>query len=212
MTRFRPAMPVPPPPLTASGNMRLAVLPPERPTVMVVSHERSGTHFLMNSIARGYGYVSRPWIDLDHAQVNINYFAPEILRRTLAQFADQRAANLIKSHHAADFFDGILDEVLKKTAILYIHRDPVAVMLSFWRFIDHWPWREGPKRGDVLSFARAEPEGQMLRYQMKQRKNMLDRWARHVEGWTKAARGRHRLRFVRYDDLKNDYAGTLKSF
>jgi len=179
---------------------------------MVVSHERSGTHFLMNAIARTYGYVSRPWINLDHDEIAINFFATDLLAKTLDSFASRRVANVIKSHHAVEFFDGILDDVLKTTTIFYIHRDPVSVMLSYWRFINHWSWREGPKRGDPLAFARAEPEGQQLRYQMVQRRSMLDRWACHVEGWVKAADRRPRLRLVRYDDLRDDYARTLKSF
>lgn len=179
---------------------------------MVVSHERSGTHFLMNAIARGYGYTAAPWIDFDYRPLPINFCAGEDVATTLGNLADQNIANIIKSHHAVDFFDGILDRVLGKMIIFYIHRDPVSVMLSFWRFINHWKWREGPKLGDPVAFARAEPEGQLLRYQMKQRRTMLDRWAAHVEGWVGAAEGRPRLRVVRYDRLKNDYAATLASF
>ena len=36
-----------------------------KPKVMVVSHERSGTHFLMNTIALNFDYISAPWINLD---------------------------------------------------------------------------------------------------------------------------------------------------
>ncbi len=178
---------------------------------MVVSHERSGTHFLMNAVARGYGYVSAPWIDLDYNHLPINYFAPPLVEKTLLRFADQRVANLIKSHHAVEFFEPVVDRLLTKMRILYIHRDPVSVMLSFWRLVNDWPWREGPKRDTVLAFAEAEPEGQLLRYQMHQRRTMLDRWAAHVEGWTRAAEDRPRLRVVRYDSLKDDYAATLAS-
>jgi len=31
--------------------------------VMVVSHQRSGTHFMMNTVAACFGYVSNPWLD-----------------------------------------------------------------------------------------------------------------------------------------------------
>ena len=96
--------------------------------------------------------------------------------------------------------------------MFYIHRDPASVMLSFWQAVNYWPWREGPRVDDPLAFATAEPEGQMLRYQMKQRRNMLDRWASHASGWVNAAKGRPRLRVVRYDQLHDEYAATLKSF
>ena len=106
-----------------------AVFRERRPPVLVVSHERSGTHFLMNSIARGYGYTSTPWVDMD----------------------------------GDSFFDGILNRVLKRYVVFYIHRDPVEVMLSFWRFMHRWHWHEGPKRPHPLAFASAEPEGQLMR-------------------------------------------------
>src|SRR5665213_1066942 len=79
-------------------------------------------------------------------------------------------------------------------------------MISFWRFIQRWRWHEGPRAGDVLDFARSEPEGRMLRYQMKQRGSLLDRWAKHVEGWVEAAEGRDRLVVIRYDKLRDRIA------
>lgn len=195
----------------ALADLRFLAFPTARPAVMVVSHERSGTHFLMNAIARSYGYVAKPWIDFDHHRIPMNYYLPGNLAAILAYMADNRAANIIKSHHAVEFFDGILDDVLERTTIFYIHRDPVSVMLSFRRFVRHWHWREGPSRDDPLAFARAQPEGHLLRYQMEQRPNMLHRWAAHVDGWVGTAANRPRLRVVRYDDLKDDYAATLSS-
>lgn len=183
-----------------------------RPAVLVVSHERSGTHFLMNAIARGYGYTTRPWVDMDYGSMTINFFHPPSIASTLASLADRRIAAIIKSHHSADFFDGILDRVLKRYVVFYIHRDPVDVMLSFWRFMHRWHWHEGPKCSDPLAFATAAPEGQLLRYQRHQRRNMLDRWAKHVEGWQRASVERPRLQFVSYAALRDDYRATLGGF
>jgi hypothetical protein len=63
-----------------------------------------------------------------------------------------------------------------------------------------------------VAFATAAPEGHLLRYQTHQRRNMLDRWAHHVDGWHHAAEGRPRLRIVPYKSLKEDYAATVTSF
>ena len=189
-----------------------AIFREDRPAVMVVSHERSGTHFLMNSIAKGFGYTARPWVDLDYHHLPINFFSPPSIAAALEFLANQRIASIVKSHHVTNFFDGVLDSVLNRFVIFYIHRDPVDVMLSFWRFIHGWPWHEGPKRNDPVAFAAAEPEGQLMRYQTHQRRNMLDRWGKHVVGWQEAARGRPRLRMVPYAALKDDYAATISSF
>jgi hypothetical protein len=87
----------------------------------------------------------------------------------------------------------------------------VDVVISYWRFIRNWSWHEGPKRDDVLEFALAEPEGNMLRYQVRQRRNILDRWAKHVEGWVSAAATRPRLVVVAYEQLDRNYAGTIRN-
>ena len=98
---------------SSPGALRFAVFPTPRPAVMVVSHERSGTHFLMNAIARACGYTSDPWVDLDWHSLLINYFSPENIAKTLRRLTDQHVASIIKSHHAIEFFDPILDDVLK---------------------------------------------------------------------------------------------------
>ena len=182
-----------------------------RTDVMVISHERSGTHFLINALTRAYDYPER-FLDFDQSSLNINYFAPQTIANAVAEVAKRRSSAVIKSHHTADFFDGILNKVLKKTIVFYIHRDPVDVMVSLWRFINHWGWREGPRRESALEFAASAPEGQMLRYQMLQQSNMLHRWAHHVNGWTSAAQGRERVIVVRFDQLKNNYDQTVANF
>ncbi len=196
----------------AASGPAFAAFRENRLPVMVISHERSGTHFLMNSLARAYGYVSAPWFDLDHNRLTINFSHPPAIAATLDRLADQRIASIVKSHHAAGFFDGVLNRVLTRYVVFYIHRDPVEVMLSFWRFMHRWQWHEGPKRDDPLAFAAAAPEGHLMRYQTHQHRTMLDRWANHVEGWHKAAEGRPRLRLVSYAALRDDYAGALAGF
>ena len=183
-----------------------------RPAVMVVSHERSGTHFLMNALARAYDYAPSRRIDFDQGALNINFFEPKSVAGALGKLTELRTDAIIKSHHAVDFFDGVLDDVLKQALIFYIHRDPVDVMISFWRFVHNWAWHEGPRPATALAFAAAEPEGHLMRYQMKQRRNMVARWAAHVDGWTKAAEGRERIVVVRFDDLKEHYEQTVAGF
>lgn len=198
--------------LAQAPGASVAIFAEDRPAVMVVSHERSGTHFLMNSIARGFGYASRPWIDLDHHHLPLNFHSPTSIAAALEMLAAERIASVVKSHHVVDFFDGVLDRVLDRFVIFYIHRDPVDVMLSFWRFIHRWQWHEGPKCDDPVAFAAAQPEGHLMRYQTHQCRNMLDRWGKHVMGWHEAAHYRPRLRLVPYAGLRDNYATTISGF
>ena len=184
----------------------------KRPTAMVISHERSGTHFLINAISAAYGYPASRLVHFDQMTLNINYFSKPSIVDAVRKIARRGTPAIIKSHHPVEFFDDAIDELLDCVTIFYIHRDPVDVMISFWRYMHIWKWNEGPRLARAMDFAAAEPEGQMLRYQTKQRRNMLHRWAHHVDGWTHAAEGRSRLIVVRYDQLRDAYEKTVSAF
>jgi hypothetical protein len=181
-----------------------------RPAVMAVSHERSGTHFLMNALAACYGYVSAPWVNLDHGEssLNINYGGG--IREELLALAARRMANIVKSHHPVAFFENELASLTGGYVIFVVCRDPVAVMLSFWRFMHRFARNAGPKVSDPLAFARAEPCGWLMRYQLRQYPSMLSRWAAHVEGWLAAALALSRVAVIRYEDLDARYEETMR--
>lgn len=183
-----------------------------RPPVMVVSHERSGTHLLMNSLGQSYGYDSHYYCNFDHRPLGINFFRSGAILDTLQQLADQRLASVVKSHHEAAFLAKAIDRILERWIVFYVHRDPVDVMLSYWRFMHGWTWDEGPRTADPLAFARAAPAGQMMRYQVRQHPTILSRWASHVDGWLNLAANRPRIVVTRYADLVTDYANTLRGF
>jgi hypothetical protein len=183
------------------------------PRLMVVSHERSGTHFLMNSLGNAFGYVAWPPFDFDYHLVNINFYAKQSVLQYFQSLKNINLANIIKSHHQVAFFEGLLEQIQKDFHILYIYRDPCDVMLSCWRFMNAWSWEEGPRRATVSEYIRAQPCGQMMRYQMFQEKSMLHRWQSHVNGWylnlNKSLQ--KKIIYVRYENLLNNYTETLKN-
>jgi hypothetical protein len=176
--------------------------------VMVASHERSGTHFTMNTLAACLGYASRPWVNIDQSTFNINYFHRGMMTSLLQTFADLRTASLAKSHHEFAFFSEVVGE-LRNLQIIYVYRHPADVMVSFWRFLHSWPWTEGPKTDGLLEFVNTPPMGRLMRYQHRQHADMLDRWADHVEGWVDAAAQLEHVHLVRYEDLAHDFDGAV---
>lgn len=195
--------------MRVDGNFSL--FPDMRPAAMVVSHERSGTHFLMNSLAACYDYVAAPWIDFDRPPFEINFYHLPEVRDLLLGAADRPMSNVVKSHHAVDFFRGALDSITRRYVIFVMCRHPASVLSSFWRFLHQWTWTEGPKTADPLSFAETPPCGRMMRYQMHQSTNMLARWASHADGWLDAAREFPRVVTVRYEDLDADFERTMRA-
>lgn len=190
------------PELTPLGEGRLPI--------MVVSHERSGTHFLMNTLAGCFDYVSAPWIDLDQHQFNINFFNYKTLGNVVQKLAALRAANTIKSHHQFEFFAEIVGPLTDIIAFVYIYRDPADVMASFWRFLHGWAWEEGPRAATPLDLATAAPMGNLMRYQYRQHDTMLDRWAAHVDGWRQGAERSPNVHLVRYEDLSRRFDDTVR--
>lgn len=182
------------------------------PAVMVAAHERSGTHFVMNSLASCYGYVSQPWINFDHIPFHINFYWPQEVRKQLLALAAGPRRHLIKSHHQAGFFADELPRLAEHYVFFYVCRHPADVLLSYWRFLHHWPWLEGPKVADPLTFARSEPCGYMMRYQLRQHANLMQRWAAHVEGWLEAAAAVPRVLVVRYEDLDAHFEEVAAGF
>lgn len=184
-----------------------------RPKILVVSHERSGTHFLMNALARSYNYYVTPWVNFD-LELGLNFHNPPTIAEFFAQFRNQNLANIVKAHHAFSFFEGALEAILQDFHLFYIFRDPRDVMVSYWKFLNHLPWHEGPKTDTCREFIRAEPAGAMMRYQQGQEKSLLHRWVRHVDGWTQGVPDHlaSRVTFVRFDELSRNYEHVLRSF
>ena len=197
--------------------MELGAFPPgvNQPTVTVVSHERSGTHFLISSLSNAFNYLDvDKRVDLDLYTITINYYVNEDIAGIFNQLHGHNIASIIKSHHSSDFLEPIIETVLNSTAIFYIYRHPRDVMHSLWRLLKNFPWHEGPKRETPAEMMRAQPEGHLMRYQRYQMESMLHRWEHHVNGWFDLAekygsvgKGIH---LVRYEDLRDDYEGTIK--
>jgi LPS sulfotransferase NodH len=180
-----------------------------RSTVLVVGHERSGNHFVMNTLAACYGHVSRPWVDLDYQTFNINYFKSMRVAEVLTHLGTKKVASVVKSHHQLDFFKDRIENILSVLKIIYIYRNPVDMMISFWKLLHSFSWVEGPRVEDPLCLARCQPSGQLMRYQMQQYPSMVHRWAAHVSQWLELADSSERVAAIAYEDLDQNFGATV---
>ncbi len=187
----------------------LTLLTDNRLPIMVVSHERSGTHFFMNTMAACFDYVSDPWVDIDRHQFNINYYHPPTLQALILEVAGWKAANILKSHHEFAFFSEIIAAFEGAIRIVYVFRNPADVMASYWRFLHTWPWVEGPKTNTAFDFAMTAPMGRLLRLQFQQFDTMLDRWASHVRHWVTASEQSTNIHIVKYESLDLHFDDTV---
>ncbi len=176
--------------------------------VAVFGHERSGNHFLMNTIALNFGYISKPWWNLDF-ELGIDFHNPKALLAYLKKAHNQPIKNILKSHHHYGFIEPIIEYVIEQFYVFYIYRDPRDVLISNQKLIEKIESDEGPKGLSISEFIRSAPRGRMMRYQKHQSENMLTRWKEHVEPWLEIANNNKGVFALSYENLVDDFEATV---
>ena len=187
--------------------------------LMVCSHERSGTHFMMNGLSTCTEYTKDPYLDFDYCTLGpiVNFFWTEVINNFLNSLTNIKiknkndiycAKNILKSHFSLK----LLGERYKGNCkIVYIYRNPKDVFISYWKFLNNWKWFEGPKLQSPLELMRTPPQGQSQRYQLENYQNYFARWAFHVIDAKKAAEESPNIIFLNYSELLNNYTYTINS-
>ena len=148
--------------------------------LMVCSHERSGTHFMMNSISECTEYTVSPFLNFDYMPLGsfVNFFSKESMNKFLLslqdisrnEYSNHCVNSIIKSH----FPLSILDHNNNLCRVIYIYRNPEEVFISYWKFLHRWNWLEGPKLNSPLELIKTNPKGQSQRYQIENYTNYPD--------------------------------------
>ena len=163
--------------------------------ILVVSHERSGTHFLINTIARNFPPYSN-----DDLSVSGDGGS---LRENLRKYYINKEKRIFKSHHQAEYFLPFLDELLEHFHIFYIVRDGRDTITSCYHYYNQQSDDISPKSATISELLKkpADP-----RYCLTESTNIVQRWAVHVEGWLKL---RDKITIVNYEDLSLHFEESL---
>ncbi len=184
--------------------------------LMVSSHERSGTHFMMNSIATCTNYISNSIINFDYNPFGsyVNFFREEKVHEFFKSLSEIKSdigtlcvSNIIKSHFPVEILGEKPPESLK---IIYIYRNPVDVFISFWKFLNNQKYFEGPKTTTPLDLARHVPSGRSQRYQIKSYSSYFERWAKHVESACTYAQKNNSMILVTYQELLKSHESSIQ--
>ena len=114
--------------------------------MLVASHKRSGTHFLINSLAQctPTPYRADPFLNLD-----LNTFGGLINLHSASQIA-----HFVRS----------LQHLHCSSLIKAIIQHPAEVLLSYWRWLPSLPWHESDFWASPAELARGVPAGACQRY------------------------------------------------
>ncbi len=169
--------------------------------IIVNSHERSGTHFLMNTLALNFDYVSYPYYNFDlpvlpHMPVNI--------LATLQGIREPR--HIVKSHYEGTFFKNVLANIAMFAHVFYISREEDGVFNSCSKHFNDCKWDEAHKSVDGNDLKKLEPYGGCMRYQYQQYPTMLMRWEAHKMSWDLPS-----VIQIKYENLVNQFDKTVRS-
>ena len=190
-----------------SGSAQGADLKSSIPLV-VASHERSGTHCLMNTIALCTDYNSQCW-DFDPQSMGdlIDFNSGDSLREFFTGLEKNKydSKRIVKSHFGAVKME---DTLASNTKIIYIYRDPISVFISFWKFLSHFQ-DHGTVTVSPAELCLAKPSGWSTIYNDQFYENYFDRWLYHVAGWLKLAETSRNVTCISYAELLRNTKQTL---
>jgi len=181
--------------------------------ILVISHERSGTHFLINSIRLNFDYSST-WIDVHcKDKINPNNAYKNIYKKQIQIFFKnnffKQTDCIYKSHHQSYYFENILQQILQHFHVFYIYRDPKDVLCSCFTYFNKANVLAFPLNKNIEQFLKIKPylypfDGA---YSFIKSDNMIERWKTHHESWLKHE---NQINFITYHDLKNNFKKQIK--
>lgn len=184
--------------------------------ILVLSHERSGTHFLINSIALNIGYscdqIDFPMASqLVHGIDKMNPVSPlkfKDYQQVLDNFITKNHPDnfIFKSHHHIKLFQN-LDSLFENFHVFYITRDVRDVLTSCYYYFNNAPaWF--PHENDIEKFilqTKPHLHGFNYDYTPFEYENLIERYIDHNKTWLNESR----VNVVRYEDLVNNFGKEL---
>jgi hypothetical protein len=178
--------------------------------IIVITHERSGTHLLINLIN----------YDKNGDFLTIGYMNPTE-KFILDNYKHQTYKDIIvntylensvsKSHHQVEFILPYMDFLFDKYNVIYLKRDIKDVLVSYHRFLNadnelnpipnfptlkEWIF-SNPKEIGYKFFA-DYPDPHVI----IEPNNYIERWKLHTEGWLKY---KDNILVLNYEDLLSDF-------
>jgi hypothetical protein len=175
--------------------------------IIVITHERSGTHLLINCI----NYINNGQFYAIGYTSNKNDFNLKGYTHITYKDIISNAGmpnSVYKSHHQIEFMSGYLDFLFSKYKVVYVKRNLYDVLNSYYKFI------VSPKHRDDLpiqDWIFSKPDAIEKLYNsiyfpdphvIIEPENYIHRWYLHTSGWLNYA---NQMLVVNYEEMLLDY-------
>lgn len=168
--------------------------------ILVVSHERSGTHFLINTIAFNFSQYSNIQLDFPENEEEFNQF--------VVRYTGKKEKRIFKSHHQQYVFQKRVEKLFDDYEVFYIIRDGRDVLASCWKYFNNHP-QSFPVSKTLNELLKKDPGTfkQDKAYNFVKTENMVDRWAQHVESWLFI---QSQITIIKYEDLYCNFEHIIR--
>lgn len=176
-------------------------------STIVITHERSGTHLLINCINyEKKGQFSTIGYTPDKRDFNLKGYKHTTYKDIMSNAYLPDSVN--KSHHQVEFMEDYLDFLFNKYKVIYVKRDIKDVLNSYYKFIPKPEEKNFPAFEEWV-FSKPDSIGrQFLQpyapdpHIIIEPKNYVHRWFLHTNGWLKH---KDKMLVVNYEDMLADY-------
>lgn len=175
--------------------------------VIAVTHERSGTHLLINCINHDKnGQFSTIGFTSNRNDFNLKGYKHTTYKHIMC--GAYLAGSVNKSHHQVEFMEDYLDFLFAKYNVIYVKRDVKDVLNSYYKFIPSPEEKNFPLFEDWV-FSKPDDIGRKFfkpyspdPHVIVEPENYIHRWFLHVNGWLKY---KNNMLVVNYEDMITDY-------
>jgi len=175
--------------------------------VIIVTHERSGTHLLINCI----NYINKGSFytigyTLNKKDFNLKGYTHTVYKDIMSNA--HLLNSISKSHHQVEFVAGYLDFLFEKYKVIYVKRNLWDVLASYYKFIPASEQKDFPSIEEWV-FNKPDDIGRKFLqpyspdpHIIVEPENYVHRWYLHTSGWLKYA---NQMLVVNYEDMLLDY-------
>ncbi len=172
--------------------------------ILVVSHRRSGTHWVIDSLRNNFPDVEYQFYNLDEISKNRQHYIP--INKFARKISKTSGHLILKSHMTAQltpFEPGereFVKELLRSNKVIYVYRDGRDVLVSLYYYMQGFR-KDLPKFSDFIRM-----ENDFDHYYDSV--NRVEYWREHVAGWI--SKSDLDIITVSYEQLHSDYEDTIR--
>lgn len=184
--------------------------------IIVVTHERSGTHLTINTvnyenkgkfttigylpkISKEKPFTTNDYINKVYKDIHVYAYIENIV---------------CKSHHQSEFFKDYEDFLFSNYKVIHIYRDVKDVLVSYYKFLfgdiknkplfEDWIFMKPQEVGEKYLVSSGNHMSGPDPHILIEPENYIDRWKRHKDGWLKYNEPLH----LTYEEFLTDFKLT----